>query len=436
MTVRDLLADFDADALGESMMDFVRQAYPICRSITGDGVRQTLDLMGEIVPLEVHEVPSGTRVLDWTVPDEWNVRAAWIKGPDGRKVVDFAEHNLHLLNYSEPVHAILDRAELDSHLYSLPDQPELVPYRTSYFQRRWGFCLAHELRESLPDGDYEVLVDATLEPGSLTYAEALLPGESEQEILLSAHICHPSLCNDNLSALAVVSHLGKLLGSSRRRFSYRLLFAPGTIGAITWLARNSESVGRIRHGLVAANLGDPGGFHYKRSRRGTASIDRAVERVLGRMNLPLEVTDFVPFGYDERQFGSPGFALDVGSLTRTPWGQYPEYHTSADNVELVSGDRLAESLRVYLEITAHLEDARYFRNCQPFGEPQLGSRGLYRTLGGDEGGRERELALLWVLNQSDGLHSLLDIADRSGLALRHIEEAAHTLHEAGLLEKE
>jgi len=416
------------------MMAFIAAAYPICRSITGDGVRRTLAMIRERIPLAIREVPTGTPVFDWTVPKEWNVRDAWIKDPSGRKVVDFQDCNLHLLNYSVPVHQKLPLAELKQHLFTLPDQPDLIPYRTSYYKEAWGFCLPHRTLESLPEGEYEVCVDSTLADGSLSYGECFLPGDSEREVLLSTHACHPSLCNDNLSGIAVMTELAReLQGRARRRYSYRFLFIPGTIGSITWLALNEERAGRIDHGLVAANLGDPGTFHYKKSRRGNSEIDRAVLSVLRSSGEPFGVEEFVPFGYDERQYCSPGFNLAVGSLTRTPYGRYPEYHTSADDLDFVKPEALEGSLRTYLAVLDVLEGNRRYLNLNPKCEPQLGRRGLYRTIGGDESGRSRELALLWVLNLSDGENTLLDIAERSGLGFAAIRAAADSLLEVELL---
>jgi len=415
------------------VIELIAEAYPICRSITGDGVRRTLRMLQERIPLEIREVPTGTPVFDWTVPKEWNIRDAWVKDPSGRKIVDFQDCNLHVLSYSVPVHEKLPLAELKKHLFSLPDKPDLIPYRTSYYKETWGFCLSHRTLESLPEGEYEVLIDSTLADGSLTYGECLLPGDSEREVLLSAHVCHPSLCNDNLSGIAVMTELAREIQSRpRRRYSYRFLFIPGTIGSITWLALNEV---RIDHGLVAANLGDPGKFHYKKSRRGNAEIDRAVLSVLRSSGEPFGVEEFVPFGYDERQYCSPGFNLAVGSLTRTPYGRYPEYHTSADNLDFVKPEALEGSLRTYLAVIDVLEGNRRYRNLNPKCEPQLGRRGLYRTIGGDESGRARELALLWVLNLSDGENDLLDVAERSGMSFAAIREAADALLEAGLLEE-
>ncbi len=277
-------------------------------------------------------------------------------------------------------------------------------------------------------------IDSTLEDGSLTYGELFLPGESEREVLLSTHVCHPSLCNDNLSGITVMTWLAReLQARPRRRYSYRFLFIPGTIGSITWLARNEERAGRIAHGLVAANLGDPGTFHYKKSRGGDAEIDRAVLAVLKASGESFGVEGFVPFGYDERQYSSPGFNLAMGSLTRTPYGRYPEYHTSADNPDFVRPEALEGSLRTYLAVVDVLEGNRRYLNLNPKCEPQLGRRGLYRTIGGDDAGRARELALLWVLNLSDGEYSLLEVAERASMPFAAIREAADALLEVGLL---
>jgi len=443
------------------MMDLAAELYPVCRSLTGDGVRTTLDRIGRRIPLELHELPTGTPVLDWTVPREWNPREAWIRDPSGRRVVDFADHNLHLVGYSAPIHQRLDLEELRPHLHSLPEQPDLIPYRTSYYRETWGFCLPHRRLESLCRGSYEVFIDASLEDGSMTWGECFLPGSTAEEVVVSSHVCHPQLANDNLSGIAVAVHLAEALaGVSDRRYSYRFLFAPGGIGAIAWLAQNRDRLGVFRHGLIAANLGDGGSLHYKKSRRGDAGIDRAVAGAVAGLGEELVTEDFFPFGYDERQYCSPGFDLPVGVLTRTPWGRYPEYHTSADNLSFIGADALAGSLAAFLATAAVLEGGagsggaaarsrpgfpdrtdrwssgrgRRFRNLLPFGEPRLGPRGLYGSLGGG-GRKEKELALLWVLNQSDGDRSLTDIASRSGLPAGVVEDAAELLVRADLLEE-
>ncbi|RIL07696.1 MAG: peptidase M28 [Proteobacteria bacterium] len=416
------------------MHELIRELLPFPRAMTGDGVRRTLAVVGRHLPLAVHEVPSGSQVLDWVVPPEWNVREAWIAGPDGRRVADLRDSTLHLASYSEPVRARMTLAELRPHLFSLPERPDWIPYRHFFHRAGWGFCLPHRRLEALPDGEYEVCIDATLAPGSLTYGEAVIRGETDADVLLCAHVCHPALCNDNLSGIALLSLLGAYLDRMRPRLGYRLLFAPVTIGAICWLARNAAVLPRIQHGLVVTLLGDPGPFTYKRSRRGDAPIDRALAHVLRHAG-PHALRDFSPVGYDERQFGSPGFDLPVGCLMRTPHGEFPEYHTSADDLSFVRPEALSASLGVVLAAIGVLErDARYENLC-PRGEPQLGRRGIYRTLATRGGGAELEQAVLWVLNLSDGRHGLLDIAERSGLAFDRIHAAAAVLREHGLLRR-
>jgi aminopeptidase-like protein len=416
---------------GREMYDLVAELYPFCRSITGDGVRATLDAIGKRIPLDRHEVPTGTPVLDWTVPREWNVRDAWIANARGERVVDFRASNLHVVGYSVPVRARMTLAALRPHLHTLPAQPDWIPYRTSYYQEAWGFCLtANQLtrleREDAqaPDAEYEVVIDSTLAPGALSYGECVVPGREADEVIVSAHVCHPSLANDNLSGIAVAVELARHLAHRAPRYSYRFIFAPGTIGAITWLARNEARVGRIRHGLVLAGVGRSAPFLYKRSRRGDAEIDRAAAHVLTHTGGEHGLVDFTPYGYDERQYGSPGFNLAVGSLSRGAHGSFPEYHTSADDLTFVTPAALAGSLACVGEIVAVLEGNATYVNTQPRGEPQLGRRGLYRAMGGPGA---TEMAMLWVLNQSDGRHSLLDIAERAGLPFVDVRRAADLL---------
>jgi aminopeptidase-like protein len=419
--------------VGEAMHALMGRLQPIPRSLTGDGFRATLERVGELLPIEVHEVPSGTPALDWTVPPEWNVREAWIRGPDGARVVDFADSALHLVGYSVPVRGTFPLSELRPHLHTLPDHPDWIPFRTTYYKQSWGFCLPHRVLEALPEGDYEVCIDATLAPGHLTYAECVIPGSSEDEVLLSCHSCHPTMANDNLSGIALAVALAReLLAAPSRRYTYRILFIPGTIGSITWLAQHEEAVGRIRHGLVLSGVGDPGDVTYKRSRRGDADVDRAVALVLRDSGDPHGIQPFVPYGYDERQYCSPGFDLPVGCFGRTPFGRYPEYHTSADDLDFVRPDRLGDSFTKLRAVVDVLERDRTYRNLSPKGEPQLGRRGLYRGGGGTEL-PGYEMALLWVLNLSDGAHPLLDVAERSGVPFAAVARAAEDLVQAGLL---
>jgi aminopeptidase-like protein len=428
--VADLL---DVPSLGEEMHAFVRELYPICRSITGDGLRRSLRILQRLAPLELREVPTGTPVFDWVVPREWNLRAARLVGPDGEVVVDAERLNLHVLNYSMPFRGKVPLAQLEEHLHSLPEQPSLVPYRTSYYKEAWGFCLSHLQRASLGSGDYDVFIDTTLSEGSLTYGEAVVPGASTDEVLVSAHCCHPSLANDNLSGMVLAATLARLLDGRGLRYTYRFLFVPGTIGAITWLALNEDRARRIRHGLVVACVGDSGRLTYKRSRRGNAEIDRAAVKILAHCGEDYEVRDFTPYGYDERQYCSPGFDLAVGSLTRTPHGEYPEYHTSGDNPYLVKPDRLVASLQRYLEIFEVLEGNLEYVNLSPKCEPQLGKRGLYGSVGGASHAVPSQMAMLWVLSLCDGTRTLLDVAERSKLPFTDVRRAARALESAGLL---
>ncbi|MGW4996505.1 DUF4910 domain-containing protein [Streptomyces hydrogenans] len=418
---------------GEEMHALVKRLYPLCRSITGDGVRATLDIVGEYVPLQVHEVPTGTRVLDWTVPQEWNIRDAYVADASGKRVVDFAASSLHVLGYSVPVAATLPLSELRGHLHTLPEHPSWVPYRTSYYTPEWGFCLAQETLDGLPDGEYEVRIDSTLADGHLTYAEHVVPGEVADEVIVSCHVCHPSLANDNLAGVAVAVHLARELAERRPHYTYRFVFAPGTIGAITWLARNAERIDRVKHGLVLACAGDRGRLTYKRSRRGNAEIDRVMRHVLETSGRPHHIKEFTPYGYDERQYCSPGFDLGVGSLSRTPYAGYPEYHTSADNPDFVSPEAMEDTLAVCREAFAVLDRDRRYVNLSPYGEPQLGRRGLYESLGGRSDAKQAQMAMLWVLSLSDGEHRLLDVAERAGLPFDTVADAADALRAAGLI---
>jgi aminopeptidase-like protein len=430
MNVDGLLAPAEA---GEGMWKLMAELYPVCRSITGEGFRSTLATLAGHVDLEVHEVPSGTQAFDWTVPREWNVTDAYVEDPSGRRVIDFRASNLHLMSYSVPVDARMPLSELKQHLHTLPDHPDWIPYRTSYYADNWGFCLSQRQLDTLAEGEYHVVVDTSLTEGALTYGECLVPGTSADEVLISCHACHPSLCNDNLSGVVLATFLAKALAGASLRHTYRFLFIPGTIGSVVWLSRNESRADQVRAGLVLACVGDPGRLTYKRSRRGDAEIDRAVAHVLATRGGPYELTDFSPYGYDERQFCSPGFNLPVGCLNRTPHGQFAEYHTSADDLDFVRPEHLADSYAACLDIVRVLEDNATFVNQNPKCEPQLGKRGLYGAIGGRSDTVQFQLAMLWVLNLSDGDHSLLDIAERSGLSFGLLADAAQALATAGLL---
>lgn len=431
--VQNPLDNLDLKQEGQSLHAAARELFPLCRSITGEGLRQSLVLLQRSVPLTLREIPSGTPVLDWVVPHEWNIREAWIKNAGGEKVVDFARNNLHVMSYSTPIRQRMSWDELRPHLHSLPDAPDRVPYRTSYYQETWGFCLSHRQWMQLEGDEVEVCIDSTLQPGHLTYGEYYLPGTTDEEFLFSCHSCHPSLANDNLSGMVLAARLAALLKGRSLHYSYRFLWVPGTIGAITWLAQNEAHVARVKHGLVLSCLGDAGNFNYKLSRRGNAVIDRAVKLALRDAGVGFAVRDFVPYGYDERQYCSPGFNLPMGALTRTPNGEYPEYHTSDDNLDLITPHSLGESLAALLRVVEILESNRWFQNLFPKGEPQLGRRGLYGSMGGQKHIPQLQSAMLWVLNYSDGQHDLLWIAERSGLSFATIHAAATRLLEHGLL---
>ena len=433
--LKQLIESIDFAAAGTQMYQLVSELYPICRSITGNGVRETLKKIKSVIPLEVKEVPSGTRVFDWEVPKEWRIEDAWVKNSKGDKIIDFKKSNLHVLNYSSPIRKKVTLNELKEHLYTIPDHPDWIPYRTSYYQENWGFCISHNQFAELKDGSYDVRIDSSLTDGSLTFGEFYLKGASSDEVLISTHICHPSLCNDNLSGIAVSAILGEHLSKVSLKYSYRFLFIPGTIGSITWLSLNEKSASRIKHGLVVACVGDSGNFTYKKTRQGNAEIDKVVGHVLQNSPKDFDIIDFFPYGYDERQYCSPGFNLPVGCLMRTPHGEYPEYHTSADNLEFVKPENLATSLSLYLDVLNILEENKIYISQNPMCEPQLGRRGLYQHIGGHADSKKIQLALLWTLNLSDGHHRLLDISERSGLDFNLISEAADILMEKSLLKE-
>jgi aminopeptidase-like protein len=420
--------------IGREAYETIRELYPISRSITGDGVRTTLRAVQRHIPLEIVEVPSGTQVFDWTVPPEWNIKDAYVKNRQGERIVDFRNCNLHVVGYSVPVHAKLTLNELKPHLFTIPERPDWIPFRTTFYHRNWGFCLSHKQFSELTEDEYEILIDSTLtESGTLTYGECYLPGRTKDEVLVSTHVCHPSLCNDNLSGISIATLLARTMATWDRQYSYRFLFIPTTIGSITWLATHEDIVPFVKHGVVLTGLGDRGKVTYKKSREGKAVIDRVMAHVLKHSGQDHRIIDFMPYGYDERQFCSPGFNLPVGSFMRTPHGEYPEYHTSGDNLDLVSPVSLGASYEHCLNAFSVLEHNRTYRTLNPKCEPQLGKRGLYRKIAGQQDKQIRELALLWVLNLSDGTHSLLDIAERSGMPFPEIRQSAESLAACGLI---
>ncbi len=401
--------------------------FPINRSITGDGTRSTLDRIGREIDLTRAEIKTGTPVLGWRIPDEWNLRRAWLVAPDGTVVADTADRYLHIVGYSEPVRAEVDLEELQPRLHSLPDRPGLVPYRTSYYQRTWGFCLAHTVRVGLLPGRYGVEIDATLAPGALSWGEFVVPGRRREEVLVSTHICHPDLANDNVTGMAAATALARWASASTREYTYRFLFVPATVGAIAWLHRRREQVEMIKHGLVLTGLGDSGTLTYKKSRQENAAIDRLMSHLAGT------TVGWSPYGYDERQYCSPGFDLPVGRLSRAAHGTYPEYHTSADDLSFVSAAQVSAAVDVVLTAFDAIESGLLPRNLAPFGEPQLGRHGLFRSLGGELRDDSTEYVALWLLSLGDGGHDLVEVAERAGQPLPVVVAVARRLRQAGLL---
>jgi aminopeptidase-like protein len=427
-------ASSNIDEAGESAYSLIKSLYPINRSITGDGNRETLQIISNEIDLKVHEVPSGTEVFDWLVPDEWNVRAAYIETLEGTRVIDFNDSNLHLMSYSEPVDAVLTLDDLNQHLTSIPEYPDWIPYRTSYYNRTWGFCLTENQRKALNEEKYHVVIDTDFKKGSLTYGEYFVKGESSEEFLIFAHICHPSLCNDNLSGISIAVEIAKILGTKKLNRSYRIVFAPATIGSITWIHQNYSNLQNIKAGLVIAVAGDAGGIHYKKNRNKDSYIDKLVINTLNLIGKDFDLLEFSPYGYDERQFGSPGVNLPVGSFMRTPNGCFPEYHTSGDNLDFVNARALSDSIDSVVQVLNVFDNNVAFQNLSPYGEPQMGKRGLYRKTGGLQSIEDSILAKLWVLNLSDGENDLLDISIRSNINFEILQDASKELFDAGLLQ--
>jgi aminopeptidase-like protein len=429
----DLAAVCSGPELGQQIYDLIAALYPIQRSITGEGVRQSLRILQRYIPVEIHEVPSGTEVLDWTIPKEWNIRDAYVKNARGERVIDYKNSCLHVLGYSVPVHGRFSLSELKEHLYTAPKYPGWIPFRYSYYTENWGFCLSQNDFDKLEDGEYEVMIDSTLEDGSLTYGEYYLAGQSSDEVLVCVHIDHPAMCNDNLSGVSVATFLAERLSRvENRRLSYRFLFIPTTIGSISWLAGNEDKLDRIIGGFTMNCIGDDHDFTWKETRRGNTAIDRAMKCALRETGETFEVKEFIPFGFDERQFGSPGFNLPIGCIYRSHAHHYPENHTSADDLNLMKPDKLAGALALCAKVATILEGDGCYWNTSPKAEPQLGKRGIYRTIGGPIP-QQNLMHLFWMLNFSDGEHSILDTAERSKFNFADLRAAADILLECGLL---
>ncbi len=420
-------------SIGEEMHGWMRDLWSVPRSLTGNGVRQTLEYLAALLPgLEVHEILTGTQVLDWVVPNEWNIRSARIERLDGTIIVDFATSTLHVVGYSTPVDGIFSRSELEPHLHSLPDQPEAIPYVTSFYSEYWGFCLAHRVRENLGDGPFRVVIDSTLAPGGLTYADCVIRGETEDEVLLSTYICHPAMANNELSGPVVLTAIGRWLQAlPNRRLTYRLVYAPETIGSIAYIARHGDALReRVVAGWVVTCMGDERAYSYVPSRLGATIADRASLAVLRKRENVMRYT-FLDRGSDERQWCSPGVDLPVCSVMRSKYGAYPEYHTSLDDLSLVTPTGLADGLAVLQECILLIDDRRRWIATQQ-GEPQLGRRGLYPTIC-YRGSADNMRDLMNILAYCDGEHTVLDLVERLELEFGSVSAIIETLRDADLI---
>jgi len=418
----------------QEMYKLVEQLFPICRSITGDGVRETLAIVKTHIPLQIHEVPTGTEVFDWTVPKEWNIKDAYVIDESGNKIIDFQKNNLHVIGYSIPVDKTVDLSELQEHLYSLEDQPDAIPYVTSYYEERWGFCLSHNERAKLKEGEYKVVVDSELKDGSLTYGEFIIPGQSEEEILLSSYVCHPSLANDNVSGPVVATFLAKWLLSESRRYTYRIIFVPETIGSITYLSRNLEAMKKNTvAGFNITCAGDDKAYSYVASRYGETVADKVALNVLANKHPEFMRYSYLERGSDERQYCAAGIDLPVVSVMRSRYGTYPEYHTSLDNLEFVTPKGLEGAYEVLKECIMALEHNKTYK-IKSLGEPQLGKRGLYPTVSIKSSGKEIK-SMRDFIAYADGSNDLIEISNIINVPVEELYPIIEKLKEANLLEE-
>jgi aminopeptidase-like protein len=439
------------------LYELMEELFPICRSVTGNGVRNTLKILKKKINLKIVEIPTGTKVFDWKVPSEWNIRDAYVKDSKGEKIIDFKKSNIHILNYSTPINKKISKKELKLHLHTLPEKPDSIPYVTSYYKRQWGFCTTHNQLKAMNDDFYQVKIDSTLKDGALTYGEFFKKGKCSDEILISTYVCHPSLCNDNLSGIVISAKIAEILSKNDTFFSYRFLFIPETIGAITWLSKNESRLSKIRNCLVITCAGDNGKFTYKKTKSGNNTMDKIFLDVFKRSRKKTKIKEFFPYGSDERQFSSPGINIPTGVFMRTPYYEFPQYHTADDNLEFVESFALNESLSMLSDIILEFESKKeikenpknkinskskdVFINLKPKCEPQLGKRKIYRNiskrrLAGKMNSEDlSEIAIFWILNLSDGSYSLKDISKRSGLTLKLLRKTSKILMEKKLLKK-
>ena len=401
------------------MYELVKKLFPLCRSLTGDEVRKTLKILREHIPLKISEVPTGTKVFDWTVPQEWNIKDAYVIDPAGKKVIDFKKHNLHIVGYSIPVNKTIALPELQKHLYSLPDQPTAIPYVTSYYQPRWGFCLKHQDREKLKPGKYRVVVDSELKKGSLTFGELIIPGLSQKEVFLSTYVCHPSMANNELSGPAVTTFLAKWLLTKKRRYAYRIIFIPETIGSIMYLSKNLNVMkNAVVAGFNISCVGDERNYSYVSSRNGETYANKVAQFAFESLGEDFTRYSYLDRGSDERQYNSPGVDLPVVSISRSKYGTYPEYHTSLDDLNLVTPRGLYGSYELLKHILELIEKNYYYQNTC-LGEPQLGRRGLYPTVSkkGSAAGARR---IIDFLAYADGTNDLIDISRKIKIPIHEL----------------
>lgn len=434
----------DSNVLHE-VNSYLNKLFSITRSLSGRGNRETIQILQEIIPLNTYEIKSGTKVYDWTIPNEWNINEAWIKNSKGEILVDFRKNNLHVVNYSIPFSGTLSFLELQKHLYYFKEQPDAIPYRTSYYKEAWGFCISYNdyLKKFHPQEKYEVFIDSTLLPGSLTYADYVIKGKSDKEYLISTYICHPSMANDNLSGILLTTFLAKELQKLSLQFTYRFVFVPETIGAIAYCHENEKQMGKILGGFVVTCVAGTGQIGYKRTFIGNHLIDRVVKGVLADKNISFIEYPFEPQGSDERQYSSPGFRIPIGLITKDKFHEYDFYHTSLDNLDFVNAENLLYTLDIYLDVIKRVDSCHYFRSNFPNCEPQLGKRGLYPTIGrrtlssekhiGDTSNEMMLSALLWLLFYADNKHNLQDIVEKSFLPFNLLMEGMETLKKNNLI---